>query len=330
MQQTRDTSASADPRRELGLAWSRQALHRPDLTCHALAGDASFRRYFRLADGNDSWVLMDAPPEREDCRPFVDVAQRLRASGVEAPHILAQDLERGFLLLEDLGDELLADELHGDNADHWMPRLFTLLQRLAGHVDAQGLPDYDPQRLLTELELFTNWYLERHKGLRLSSADQEVWEALCSRLIGNALEQPQVFVHRDFHSANLLRAPDAGIGVIDFQDAVRGPLSYDFASLVWDRYIPWPRARLETWMADMRRRVAVDVDPGTWTRWCDWMGLQRNLKIVGIFARLHYRDGKAGYLEMVPRFWGYVQDVLPRYEETREFHALLERLHCAP
>ena len=282
------------------------------MSCHPLAGDASFRRYFRLTDGNDSWVLMDAPPEREDSRPFVDVARRLQAGGVEAPHILAQDLEQGFLLLEDLGDELLRDDLHGGNADHWMPRLFTLLQRFASRVDAQGLPDYDRQRLLTELELFTTWYLEKHKGLRLSRAEQKVWEALCTRLIDSALDQPRVFVHRDFHSANLLRAPDAGIGVIDFQDAVRGPLSYDFASLVWDRYIPWTRPQLEAWMEDMRRRVAADVAPDTWTRWCDWMGLQRNIKIVGIFARLHYRDGRAGYLEMIPRFWGYVQDVLPR------------------
>jgi aminoglycoside/choline kinase family phosphotransferase len=197
-------------------------------------------------------------------------------------------------------------------------------------VDAASLPEYDRDRLVTELELFTTWYLEKHRGLRLSCEDWDVWEALCTRLIVSAQEQPRVFVHRDFHSCNLMVQPDGRLGVIDFQDAVRGPLSYDLASLLWDRYIPWPRSRLEGWVEDFRQRVAPEIPSGTWTRWCDWMGLQRNLKIVGIFARLHHRDGKAGYLEMIPRFWGYLQDVLPRYEETREFHQLLERLRCAP
>lgn len=273
---------------------------------------------------------MDAPPDREDCRPFVDIAARLSAGGLHAPEVLAADLDQGFLLLEDLGDELLRGILTTNNADEWMPRLLEALECMATRVAATGLPAYDRQALLTELELFPRWYLERHKGLQLSCEDWDVWEALCTRLILSAREQPQVFVHRDFHSSNLLQTPGGDLGVIDFQDAVRGPLTYDFVSLVWDRYIAWPRSRLEAWMEASRQRLAPDTDPQAWMRWCDWMGLQRNLKVAGIFARLRYRDGKTGYLEMIPRFWGYIQDQLPRYAEFNDFHKLLERLACAP
>jgi len=295
-----------------------------------IAGDASFRRYFRVVDEPFHAVLMDAPPEREDTLPFLDVAGRLRDAGVHAPEILVADSQRGFLLLEDLGDRLLRDELSTNNADDWYETLLGLLERLATGVDATGLPSYDRNRLLTELELFTTWYLERHKGLQLSCEDWDVWEALCTRLIASALEQPTIFVHRDFHSCNLLVQTDGRLGVIDFQDAVRGPLTYDLASVLWDRYIPWPRSRLMAWSEAFRGQVAAQTPGNAWTRWVDWMGLQRNLKIVGIFSRLHHRDGKTGYLEMIPRFWAYVMDVLPRYDETREFLELLERLECAP
>ena len=208
--------------------------------------------------------------------------------------------------------------------------MFELLVQFAYKVDSAGLPPYGRELLLTELELFTGWYLEKHKGMRLSCEDWDVWEALCTHLILSAQEQPQVFVHRDFHSCNLLLAPDGFIGIIDFQDAVRGPVTYDFISMIWDRYIAWPRSRQEAWMESFRRMATPDADPETWVRWCDWMGLQRNMKIVGIFARLHYRDGKQGYLEMIPQFWNYVLDVLPRYPETESFGELLERLQCAP
>ena len=201
---------------------------------------------------------------------------------------------------------------------------------MASKVDCIGLPDYNRDRLLTELELFTGWYLQQHKDIALSCEDWDVWEDLCTRLIASAQQQAQVFVHRDFHSCNLLQLENGEIGVIDFQDGVRGPISYDFISLMWDRYIPWPRSRLEGWMEEFRQLVAPTVDPEEWVRYCDWMGLQRNIKIVGIFARLHYRDNKPGYLEMIPRFWSYLMDVLPRYPETRPFHELLERLECAP
>jgi aminoglycoside/choline kinase family phosphotransferase len=327
---TTGTAKQTDPRASEGLAWARRALDRPTARLQPLAGDASFRRYFRLRDGRDSWVLMDAPPEQEDSRPFLDVSRRLRDAGIHAPDIPANDLEQGFLLLEDLGDTLLREVLDADTADAWMPALFALLARLAIEVDAGGLPDYDRKRLQDELELFPEWYLGRHRGIELTCAQLDLWEDLATRLLVSAERQPRGFVHRDFHSCNLLVSDEGRLAVIDFQDAVRGPISYDLASLLWDRYITWPRARLEHWIETFRLRVAPDTDPHDWRRAVDWMGLQRNLKIVGIFARLHHRDGKAGYLELIPRFWGYVRDTLRRYPEFHAFDELLEQLQCAP
>jgi hypothetical protein len=179
------------------------------------------------------------------------------------------------------------------------------------------------------MDLLTDWYLERHRQRPLRGGERALWADLCDRLIESAAQQPQVFVHKDFHSCNLLHTP-RGPGLIDFQDGLRGPLSYDLVSLLWDRYIAWPRQRLEAWMEEARVRFAANMAPAEWVRCCDWMGLQRNLKIVGIFARLRYRDGKQGYLEMIPRFYGYLLDVLPRYPEFHAFHGLLEHAECAP
>ncbi len=326
--------ASADapnnPRLEAALAWAREHLPFTANEISPVSGDASFRRYFRLHGKDQSFILMDAPPATEDNARFIDIARRLRQGGAHAPEILASNLDQGFLLLEDLGDTMYREILHTNNADEWLPPLFALLNTMATTVEHAGLPEYDRERLLTELELFPTWYLKQHKHIELNCEDWDIWEDLCTRLITSAQQQPQVFVHRDFHSCNLLALPGNDVGVIDFQDGVRGPLSYDFISLLWDRYITWPRSRLEGWMEQFRQQVAPEIEPEQWVRYCDWMGLQRNLKIVGIFARLHYRDGKVGYVEMIPRFWAYLMDVLPRYEETRPMLDLLERLECAP
>jgi aminoglycoside/choline kinase family phosphotransferase len=327
---TLEPGPTPDGRLEAGLAWSAAALDRTGLEVSPVAGDASFRRYFRLHDNTSTWILMDAPPDQEDSRPFVEVDQRLLQAGVHAPQILAADLAQGFLLLEDFGDTLFRDILDSTSAHQWFPRIFGVLEAMATGVDATGLPAYGRQKLAEELELFPKWYLQRHKGITLSCEDWDVWEALCTRLILSAQSQPQVFVHRDFHSCNLLHTSDDRIAVIDFQDGVQGPWTYDLASLLWDRYIAWPRSRLEAWMEEFRQRLAPDTDPQAWVRWCDWMGLQRNLKIVGIFARLRHRDDKKGYVEMIPQFWAYVREALPRYPEFAEFEQLLERLKCAP
>lgn len=325
-----NTPQQAHPRLAAGLNWARQALHNNELHSTPVAGDASLRSYHRLSDAKNRWILMDAPPEHEDCGPFIDIAGRLRHAGLHAPEILASNLEQGYLLLEDLGDVPLRDQLTHNTADQHMPGLLQLLAHMASDVSSAGLPAYDRGRLLDELELFPRWYLQKHKGIRLDCAGWDQWENLCTRLMASALTQPQGFVHRDFHSCNLMLLADDEIGVIDFQDAVHGPITYDFISLMWDRYIHWPRARLEDWMEQFRQQVAPHCDPQQWVRWCDWMGLQRNLKIVGIFARLYYRDGKTGYLEMIPQFYSYLRDVLPRYQELHAFDALLEDLQCAP
>lgn len=309
--------------------WAARALGQPAVTLRPVAGDASFRRYFRLAADDGSLILMDAPPDREDSRPFVDIARRLRAAGLNAPEILHFDLERGFGLLEDFGDTLYRDIFDAASADALMPGLLDALEGMAARVACSGLPNYGESVLQAELDLFTDWYLERHRERPLRGSERALWADLCNRLIESAAAQPQVFVHKDFHSCNLLRTP-RGPGLIDFQDGLRGPLSYDLASLLWDRYIAWPRRRLEDWMEQARLRLGTGIEPAEWVRCCDWMGLQRNLKIVGIFARLCYRDDKQGYLEMIPRFYGYLLDVLPRYPEFRAVHRLLEGAECAP
>ena len=294
-----------------------------------VSGDASFRRYFRLQSNGRSLILMDAPPEHEDSAPFLDIAARLRAAGLHAPEVIHFNLQRGFGLLEDFGDVLYREIITEDSADCLFPLLFDILARMARQVCADGLPPYDPEFLGQEMDLFRHWYLEIHRRRPLNRTESAVWRELCRRLIDSAARQPQVFVHRDFHSCNLLDTPQ-GPGIIDFQDGMRGPLNYDFASLLWDRYIDWPRPQLERWMEEMRTLLAPDCDPAEWIRSCDWMGLQRNLKVVGIFARLRYRDRKNGYLEMIPRFYGYLLDVTRRYPEFRDARSLLEQTDCAP
>ena len=318
-----------DQRTLQALTWVADVLGAGPVVLQPVSGDASFRRYFRFEHQGQSIILMDAPPDMEDSAPFVEIAGRLRSAGLRAPEILHFDLASGFGLLQDFGDTLYRELITPDSADTWFPELFDILEGMAQQVDPAGLPDYDADFLRFELDLFTGWYLDRHKVHRLSQAEQKTWNEACERLVESALDQPLVFVHRDFHSCNLLHT-DAGAGIIDFQDGMHGPLSYDFISLVWDRYIAWPRDKLEKWMVDMHARLQPACTVQEWIRACDWMGLQRNLKIVGIFTRLHYRDGKPGYLEMIPHFYRYILDVLPLYSEFDALRQLLETPECAP
>ncbi len=313
-----------DQRLEAARNWLAEHLDDQTFRLAPISGDASFRRYFRVSMSNSSVILMDAPPDQEDSRPFTDIAARLKNAEISSPEVYYFDHELGFGLLEDLGDQLYHDLIEPAEPDQYIPPLFDTLQRMAERVDATGLPEYDDRLLRQELELYPDWYLAAHKGTPLTQKERMEWEALCGLLISSANEQPQRFVHRDFHSCNLMRRAPGEPAVIDFQDAVLGPVSYDFVSLIWDRYVSWPRPQLEQWMSDYHDRMQVAENLAQWVRWCDWMGLQRNLKIVGIFARLHYRDGKDGYLEMIPRFHRYVLDVLPRYPEFRRFIPLLE------
>lgn len=319
----------ADQRQLEAAAWAARCTGQDRVQLQPVSGDASFRRYFRFQHEQRSVILMDAPPDKEDSAPFVDVARRLRSAGLNAPEIIHFDFERGFGLLEDLGDTLYRELISEESSDKLFPGLIDLLERMAIRVEPNGLPQYDEQAFSAELELFTTWYLGRHKKRTLQAGEIQVWDDVRRLLIDSALEQPRVFVHRDFHSCNLLRTA-AGPAIIDFQDAMIGPVSYDLVSLIWDRYIAWPRNRLKGWIKDAYEVLPVNCTFPQWLRYCDLMGLQRNLKIVGIFSRLKYRDGKDGYLEMIPHFYQYLLDVLALYPEFEEFRHLLEQNECAP
>jgi aminoglycoside/choline kinase family phosphotransferase len=304
--------------------------------CYALApasADASFRRYFRVTfpcTSQPSVIAMDAPPEREDSRPFVHVDTLMQAAGLHVPAILAQDLEQGFMLLSDLGtqtylaalDETNADALFGDALD-------ALLRWQLASVPG-ALPPYDAALLRRELDLFPEWYLSRHLGLTLGAAEQEMLEGVFALLIASATAQPQVFVHRDFMPRNLM-VSEPNPGVLDFQDAVIGPITYDVVSLFRDAFISWPEERVLDWTIrywERARRAGLPVATDFADFWRDfeWMGLQRHLKVLGIFARINYRDAKPGYLEDTPRFVRYVREAATRYAAFAPLLAFLDRV----
>ena len=290
----------------------------------AMTGDASFRRYYRASTGHGQWVIMMAPSSVEDVQPFIEVAERLSVAGVCAPRVHASDLVRGLLLLDDLGDDLYRDLIDNNSAERCFAEIIPVLGELARNVSAEDLAPYDRSTLQQELDEFPQWYLQHHKQQPFTDDETAQWQAFCETLLDNLEAQPQLFVHRDFMSSNLLRTATGRVGVIDFQDAVKGPVTYDLASLLWDRYVSWPRPQLEGWMEQARQEIGADVDPLVWRHWCDWTGLQRNLKIVGRFARLCYRDDKPAYLELLPRFIQFVKDALVLYPEFDEYRPLLE------
>ena len=297
------------------------------------SADASFRRYFRYRHGGRTLVAMDAPPEQEDCRPFVDVAGRLARAGVAVPEILHQDLEQGFLLLTDMGRETWLTALDGGNADAWFDAALETLITQQRFADTRGLPEYDRALLRRELDLFPHWYLGEHRGLRLDGDTSGRLVAVFETLIDSALAQPRVFVHRDFMPRNLM-VSDPNPGVIDFQDAVAGPISYDLISLFKDAFLSWPEARVLEWLRDYHRRAAAAGLPvpaafDDLLRWCDLMGAQRHLKVIGIFARIRHRDGKPKYLEDAPRFFAYLRTVIARRpDELGDLGRLLDLWEC--
>jgi aminoglycoside/choline kinase family phosphotransferase len=298
------------------------------------SNDASFRRYFRAwrADGATR-VVMDAPPGKEDTAPFLKVAALLAGCGVHVPQIEAVDAARGFVLLEDLGTSSYLARLDAgaDPAPLYTDAL-AALQRMALHglTAARELPPYDRTALQRELALMPEWFCGRHLRLTLDAADRELLAATFELLTRAALEQPTVFVHRDYHSRNLMWLPQRNPGILDFQDALAGPITYDLVSLLKDCYIDWPRARVQQWVADYRVRLAADgaavgADLQQFLRWFDLIGLQRHIKVLGIFARLWWRDGKRGYLADLPRTLQYVRAAAARYPELSAFAAWLER-----
>lgn len=273
---------------------------------------------------------MDAPPEREDSRPFIDIAARLSRADINAPQVLGHDLEQGFLLLTDLGTKTFLDVLAEGNADALFSAAMKTLVQMQARASTDGLPPYDTALLMRELNLYPEWYLGRHRGVTLSKAEITIWEQSCRLLIESALAQPQVFVHRDFMPRNLM-VSEPMPGVIDFQDAVRGPVTYDLLSLYRDAFVSWPDDRVAGWI-DAYRAMASASDvalPKDFERALDWMGLQRHLKVIGIFARLHYRDGKQKYLTEIPRFLDYVFEFGAKYREFDDLLSIMRKYEAA-
>ena len=299
------------------------------------SADASFRRYFRitLPDGSTR-IIMDAPPEQEDCRPFLKVASLFRDAGVHVPDVYAEDLTHGFLLLSDLGKQTYLNVLNGDTAHRLYHHANAALVGIQLASQPGLLPDYDRALLTRELNLFPGWYVARHLGLALDETQLATLRSVFEKILINNLAQPKVFVHRDYHSRNLMISGDdypENPGIIDFQDAVYGPITYDLVSLYRDAYISWEEKEeldfvIRYWEMARQAGLPVHADFHDFYRDYEWMGAQRQIKVLGIFARLCYRDGKDGYLKDMPRVMAYLRRTCERYLELKPFARLLDQL----
>lgn len=302
----------------------------PPATLTAASSDASFRRYFRWEGEGRSFVVMDAPPPQENCKPFVDIAFLLAKSGINVPKIYAEDLERGFLLLNDLGNKTYLDVIDSENADALFSDALQALLAFQQLPMVAPLPSYDVALLRRELELFPEWYVKRELGIEFDAAQQQQWQAVSELLIDSALAQPKVLVHRDYMPRNLMLS-EPNPGVLDFQDAVYGPVTYDVTCLFKDAFLSWPEERVRGWLESYWQQasaldIPVQADFEDFLRASDLMGVQRHLKVIGIFARICHRDGKPRYLADVPRFFAYIEAVIARRPELADLQALLASL----
>jgi aminoglycoside/choline kinase family phosphotransferase len=338
------TATSPDDRTAALTRWVQARFPGRGFEMSPASSDASFRRYLRVefAAGTaqppaPSLIVMDAPPAHEDCRPFIRVAALFGATGVKVPEVLAQDLEQGFLLLTDLGrttylaemqrDPGRADALYGD-------AIAALIRIQAGSRPGQ-LPAYDRALLRREMELLPEWYIAKHRGFTLGAAQRAVLDAAFEALLANNLAQPRMFVHRDYHSRNLMVTAPGEPGILDFQDAVEGPITYDLVSLLKDAYIEWEEERvldwcIRYWEAARKAGLPVAADFGEFYRDFEWMGLQRHLKVLGIFARLFHRDGKSAYLDDIPLVLRYVRKACARYAAFTPLLRLLDAVEQVP
>lgn len=296
-----------------------------------VSGDASFRRYLRGYVDGVSYIIMDAPPANEDCQGFVAIGHALHQAGLNVPEIFQADLENGFLLLSDLGDRQYLGELNQGTAEQLYSDAMDALLVIQKNGPGEGeIPPYDEALLLQEMELFRQWFLGDHLQLKLDKSTNTMLDNTYALLAASALEQPGVCVHRDYHSRNLMLTREHNPGILDFQDAVYGPVTYDLVSLLRDCYIAWPRAQVETWaLGFLKHAIQSQIIDGEkigtqqFLRWFDLMGVQRHLKATGIFARLRHRDGKPGYLNDIPRTLNYIEEVTGCYPELKEFHSFI-------
>ncbi|WP_419708310.1 aminoglycoside phosphotransferase family protein [Pseudomonas sp. NFX224] len=304
----------------------------PPATLTAASSDASFRRYFRWEGAGRSFIVMDAPPPQENCKPFVDIAFLLAKSGINVPKIYAEDLERGFLLLNDLGNKTYLDVIDSENADDLFNDALQALLAFQQLPMVAPLPSYDVALLRRELELFPEWYVKRELGIEFDAAQQVLWQQVSDLLIDSALAQPKVLVHRDYMPRNLMLS-EPNPGVLDFQDAVYGPVTYDVTCLFKDAFLSWPEERVRGWLESYwQQATALDIpvqpEFEDFLRASDLMGVQRHLKVIGIFARICHRDGKPRYLGDVPRFFAYIEAVIARRPELAELDVLLASLRA--
>jgi len=293
----------------------------PNATLEVASADASFRRYFRVTKNDKTFIAMDAPPEQEDCTPFIDVTNRLRNANVHAPEIIKQDLDQGFLLLEDFGNTPYLDELNNNTADQLYSDALKCLIKIQ-QADTDGLPEYDEAFLLQEMQLMPEWFLNKHLAITPNDEEQKIIDRTLHSITAVVLQQPQVFVHRDYHSRNLMITEQDNPGVIDFQDAILGPVTYDLVSILRDCYIKWPIEKVSEWALAFKKDAVSaglihDVSDETFSQWFDYMGMQRHIKVLGIFARLNHRDGKSAYLDDLPLTLEYFMNTANKYSLTR-------------
>lgn len=302
--------------------WIKENLGNIEYSLKPVSGDASFRRYFRLASKDHQYIAVDSPPEKESNDAFVNVTHLLEAEGLPVPHIHYSSLDFGFFLLSDLGDELLLDMVDKNNVDDLYNKALNALS-IIQQTPATSLPLYDEQLLLQEMELFREWFLTKHLSLRLTDEENQILSKTYKDLAYSALKQPQVFVHRDFHSRNLMQIEGKHPGIIDHQDAVLGPITYDLVSLLRDCYISWPNEKVTelalSFFKNIVDRNEIDnINEIIFLKWFDLMGIQRHLKAIGIFSRLSIRDNKPSYLQDIPRTLSYINAVAKNYPETNK------------
>ena len=310
--------------------WIKEITGKASCTLTPVSGDASFRRYFRFQLENVQYIAVDAPPEKEANQSFMHITHLLETAGLPVPHIHYSLLEFGYFVLDDFGDVLLLDTLDTENADAYYGSALETLTVIQ-QIPADSLPDYDQHLLRQEMEMFLSWFLDRLLSVQLSDASLQLLDEAFTHLINNALSQPQVFVHRDYHSRNLMLMDENWLGIIDFQDAVRGPVTYDAVSLLRDCYIQWPLDRTEAWALSyknqlVKKNIIDDVKNEIFLKWFDLMGIQRHLKAIGIFSRLDLRDGKSSYLQDIPRTLDYIKTIAPRYPETAKLAEFIREM----
>ena len=320
---------NSDPRFTQLHEWIKENFGNIEYSLIPVSGDASFRRYFRFISSDKQFIAVDSPPEKENNEAFINVTHLLGAEGLPVPHIHYSSLDFGYFLLSDLGDDLLLNVLNETNANELYGKALDAL-KIIQQTPAINLPLYSEPLLLQEMELFREWFLTKHLSIQLTEDENQIVKNCFMNLTKNALVQPQVFVHRDFHSRNLLRIEGKHPGIIDYQDAVLGPITYDLVSLLRDCYIAWPAKKVtelatQFYHQSVTNDAAININEEQFLKWFDLMGIQRHLKAIGIFSRLNHRDGKPNYLKDIPRTLNYIRSVAGNYPETEALADLINK-----